>query len=80
MELIRVNLTLSQEVWGQFSILVPMRKKSKIINELLKKEVEKITRRKEEQTLASAFEEASKDKGRQKILKDWELLDAEGWD
>ncbi|MBI5605016.1 MAG: hypothetical protein HY879_16885 [Deltaproteobacteria bacterium] len=52
MELIRVNLTLSQEV---------------------------IICRKDTQALTSAFEEASKDKKRQKIQIKWAKIDAEGW-
>jgi len=79
MEQIRVNLTLEQEVWGKFSTLVPNRKKSKVINELLKKEIDKITRLNEENTLSLAFQEASKDKKRHTAIREWEPLDAGGW-
>ena len=80
MEQVRVNLSLEQEVWEKFSALVPNRKKSKIINELLKKELENIVRRSEEKELRLAFQEASKDKKRLKDIKEWESLDTEGWD
>ena len=80
MEQIRVNLSLEQEVWERFSALVPNRKKSKIINELLKKEVKDIIHRSEEKELRVAFQEASKDTQRLKAIKEWEPLDTEGWD
>ena len=80
MEQVRVNLTLEQKVWEKFSTLVPKRKKSKIINELLKQEVEKINRQNEEKRLTLAFQEASKDKERLSVISEWNLLDTEGWD
>ena len=79
MEQKRVNLTLEKEVWQAFNTLVPQRKKSKMINELLKKEIEKIKRRTEEKILASAFKEASKDKERQAAIGEWDTLDREDW-
>ena len=54
MEQKRVNLSLEKEVWQTFNALVPQRKKSKMINELLKKEIQKIKRQNEERILASA--------------------------
>ena len=80
MEQVRVNLTLEQEVWGKFSELVPKRKKSKIINELLRQETDKINRQNEEKMLALAFKEASKDKKRLATINEWGHLDVEGWD
>lgn len=80
MEQVRVNLTLEGEVWGRFTRLVPPRKKSKIINALLKKEIENIEHRNEEATFASAFKKAAKDKNRLLVVREWESLDTEGWD
>ena len=80
MEQKRVNLTLEKELWQTFNTLVPQRKKSKMINELLKKEIEKIKRRNEEKILASAFKEAAKDKVRNAVICEWEPLDREGWE
>ena len=60
--------------------MVPKRKKSKIINELLRQEADKINRHNEEQILALAFEEASKDKKRFATISEWDHLDIEGWD
>jgi metal-responsive CopG/Arc/MetJ family transcriptional regulator len=80
MEQKRVNLTLEKDLWQTFNTLVPQRKKSKMINELLKKEIEKIKRRNEEKILASAFKEAAKDKERNAVICEWEPLDREGWE
>jgi len=80
MDQVRVNLTLEKEVWKAFDTLVPQRKKSKMINELLKKEIEKIKRRKEEKALASAFKEAAQDSERLAVSDEWNILDREEWD
>ncbi|MDL1964368.1 MAG: hypothetical protein LWW98_08570 [Deltaproteobacteria bacterium] len=80
MEQIRVNLTLEKEIWISFGELVPNRKKSKIINQLLNQEIKKINRQDEERLLASAFQEAAKDKNRLKEIDEWGSLDIERWD
>ncbi len=80
MEQKRVNLTLEKDLWQTFNTLVPQRKKSKMINELLKKEIEKIKRRKEEKALASAFNEAAQDRERLAVSDEWNILDREEWD
>jgi metal-responsive CopG/Arc/MetJ family transcriptional regulator len=80
MEQKRVNLTLEKDLWQTFNTLVPQRKKSKMINELLKKEIENIKRRNEEKILASAFKEAAEDKERNAVISEWEPLDREGWE
>jgi len=79
MEQVRVNLTLDEDVWAKFIQLVPKRKKSRIINELLKGEVDRIRRRQEEQALTAAFREAAEDQERLAVIQEWESLDAEGW-
>ena len=33
---VRVNLTLDEDVWSTFAQMVPKRKKSRIVNELLR--------------------------------------------
>lgn len=80
MEQIRVNLTLEKEIWRSFGELVPKRKKSKIINQLLNQEIKKMHRQNEERLLASAFQEAAKDKNRLKEIDEWGSLDIERWD
>jgi len=79
MDQVRVNLTLDKTVWGAFARIVPKRKKSMIINDLLKGEVERITRQQEEQALSAAFREASEDLERQAAIKEWQSLDLEDW-
>ncbi len=79
MDQVRVNLTLDETVWGAFKRMVPKRKKSMIINKLLKEEVERIKRQQEEQTLSAAFREASEDRERQLAIKEWESFDLEDW-
>jgi hypothetical protein len=75
MELIRVNLSLEKEVWCAFDALAPKRSKSRIINQLLKQEIDKLNQEKEMEALASAFKQAAKDKNRMASLKEWEYLD-----
>jgi hypothetical protein len=80
MDQIRVNLTLEKEVWEALGRLIPQRKKSKVVNELLKKEIKNIEDQKEQEALAMAFEEASGDKERLARIREWESLDNEDWD
>jgi hypothetical protein len=80
MDQVRVNLTLERQIWERFGELVPNRRKSKVVNELLKKEVKRKIRQNEEEAFGLAFAEASEDKDRQAAIRGWESLDAEGWD
>jgi metal-responsive CopG/Arc/MetJ family transcriptional regulator len=79
MDQVRVNLTLDKEIWQALDSLVPQRKKSKVVNDLLKKEIQNIKQKEERKTLALAFEEASKDKSRLAAVAEWESLDKEEW-
>ena len=79
MDHVRVNLTLDKEIWQALDSLVPNRKKSKVVNDLLKKEIQNIKQEEERKTLALAFEEASRDKSRLAVVADWEILDSEEW-
>jgi hypothetical protein len=74
------SLRLFSDNYVENITLVPQRKKSKMINELLKKEIEKIKRRKEEKALASAFNEAAQDRERLAVSDEWNILDREEWD
>ncbi len=71
MEQVRVNLTLERKIWQKFSTLVPKRKKSAIVNELLKQEVERAIRQNEEKALTLAFQQASRDKERLAAISEW---------
>jgi hypothetical protein len=76
---VRVNVTLEGDVWERFSALVPKRRKSGLINELIKKELDRIAHQREEETLAAAFREAASDRKRLAATRDWETLDREDW-
>ena len=80
MDQVRVNLTLDKEIWQAINNLAPQRKKSKMINELLKKEIQNIKQEEEKKALALAFKEATKDKKRMAAIVEWESLDKEEWD
>ena len=77
---VKVNLTLDESVWQRFSNLMPKRKKSRVINKLIKKEIDKIERENEVKELVSGFQEASLDKKRLEALSEWDILDTEGWE
>ena len=79
MDHVRVNLTLDKEIWQALDSLVPHRKKSKVVNDLLKKEIQNIKQKEEKKALALAFEEASRDKSRSAVVAEWEILDREEW-
>jgi hypothetical protein len=77
---VRVNLTLEQDIWEEFGKLVPNRKKSSIINELIKQEVYKRIKDRKEKELSQAFRDASMDQSRTKEMSEWDSLDTEGWE
>ena len=80
MEKIRVNLKLDRNVWQEFSLVVPGRTKSRIVNELLKKEIKRIKKEQEEKIFAQAFKDAFRDKERLAEIDEWAVLDSESWD
>jgi hypothetical protein len=80
MKAVKVNITIEETVWREFSDMIPPRKKSRAINELIKREISRISREREEQELALAFRNAAGDKDRLGITKDWEVTDIEGWE
>ena len=80
MDQVRVNLILNKEIWQALNSLAPQRKKSKLVNEILKKEIQNIKQEEEKKALALAFKEASKDKRRVAAIVEWESLDKEEWD
>jgi metal-responsive CopG/Arc/MetJ family transcriptional regulator len=80
MSQVRVNLTLEKEIWEEFGKLVPNRKKSKIINELIRDEVNKRNKKRKEKELSQAFRDASTDEGRTREVCEWSSIDIEGWE
>ena len=79
MEQIGVNLTLEREVWERLGQIVPSRKRSLVINQLLKAEIERRIRENEEKALGLAFSQAAKDIDRQAAINEWSELDTEAW-
>ncbi len=80
MKAVKVNITIEETVWQEFCEMVPPRKKSRVVNELIKRELGRISREREEQELALAFSEAAGDKDRLGTIRDWEVMDVEGWE
>ena len=80
MKAVKVNITIEENVWQEFCDMVPPRKKSHLINELIKGELSRISREREDQELALAFKDAAEDRERSKAIKDWEVVDTEGWE
>ena len=80
MSQVRVNLTIDESVWRRFSSLMPQRKKSRYINNLIRKEIDRIEKENEEKELVAGFREASLDKDRSEELREWNVLDTEGWE
>ena len=80
MSQVKVNLTIEQDIWEEFGKLVPSRKKSKIINELIKQEVQKRNKNRKEKEFEQAFRSASLDKERTREVSEWASIDIEGWE
>ena len=80
MKAVKVNITIEETVWQEFCDMVPPRKKSRVINELIKRELSRISCERDERELALAFREAAGDKDRLRAIRDWEVTDTEGWE
>ena len=80
MSQVKVNLTLEQDIWEEFGNLVPSRKKSKIINELILQEVYKRNKNRKEKEIGQAFRDASTDKERTREVSEWASTDMDGWE
>ena len=78
MSVVRMNITLPEELARQIDKLVEPKKKSQFIAEALRQRIEKI--RYEE--LQKALEEGYKARKQEShfIAKDFESVDLEGWD
>jgi metal-responsive CopG/Arc/MetJ family transcriptional regulator len=78
MSVVRLNITIQEELARQLDELVGPRKKSHFIAEALKQRIEAI----EEEELNAMLEEGYKARKRQSlsIAKEFEDVDMEGWD
>jgi metal-responsive CopG/Arc/MetJ family transcriptional regulator len=78
MNMIRMNITIPEDLARQLDHLVGQRKKSSFIAEALHERIKKI----EQEELHKMLEEGYKDRKRESlsIAKDFEPADLEGWD
>ena len=78
MNMVRMNITIPEDLARQLDQLVDSRKKSRFIAEALKERVKKI----EEDKLQKMLEEGYKRRKEESlsISRDFESIDLEGWD
>ena len=78
MNMVRMNITIPEDLARQLDQLVDSRKKSRFIAETLKERVKKI----EEDKLQKMLEEGYKRRKEENlsISRDFESIDLEGWD
>ena len=78
MNMVRMNITIPEDLARQLDQLVDSRKKSRFITETLKERVKKI----EEDKLQKMLEEGYKRRKEESISisRDFESIDLEGWD
>jgi len=78
MNMVRMNITIPEDLARQLDQLVDSRKKSRFIAETLKERVKKI----EEDKLQKMLEEGYKSRKEESlsISRDFESIDLEGWD
>jgi len=78
MNMVRMNITIPEDLARQLDQLVDSRKKSRFIAEALKERVKKI----EEDKLQKMLEEGYKRRREESlsISRDFEYIDLEGWD
>ena len=78
MNMVRMNITLPEDLARQLDKLVGPRKKSRFITETLKERVKKI----EEDKLQKMLEEGYKTRKEESlsVAKEFEPVDLEGWD
>ena len=78
MSVVRLNITIQEELARQLDKLVGARKKSQFIAEALKQRIEEI----QEEELNKILEEGYKARKQESlsIAKEFEAVDVEGWD
>jgi len=78
MSMVRLNITIQEELARELDKLVGPREKSRFIAEALKQRIEKI----HEEELNETLEEGYKARKQQSlsIAKEFEAVDVEGWD
>lgn len=78
MDMVRLNITLPEELAQQLDKLVGPRKKSRFITETLRQRIEKIQNEEVQKLLEEGYK-ARKEEGLA-MAKEFEPIDLEGWD
>jgi len=78
MSVVRMNITLPEELARQIDKLVEPKKKSKFIAETLRQRIERIRHEKLQEILIEGYK-ARKNES-QSLAKEFESIDLEGWD
>jgi metal-responsive CopG/Arc/MetJ family transcriptional regulator len=78
MSVVRMNITLPEELARQIDKLVEPRKKSQFIAETLQQRIERIQHEKLQKILEEGYKARKKES--QSLTKEFEYIDLEGWD
>jgi metal-responsive CopG/Arc/MetJ family transcriptional regulator len=78
MNMVRMNITIPEDLARQLDQLVDSRKKSRFIAETLKERVKKIEEDKLQKMLEEGYERRKEES--LSISRDFETIDLEGWD
>jgi metal-responsive CopG/Arc/MetJ family transcriptional regulator len=78
MSLVRMNITIPEELVEQLDRLTEPRKKSEFIAEALRQRIEKIHHEELQNTLEEGYKARKRES--HSIAKEFEAIDLEGWD
>jgi metal-responsive CopG/Arc/MetJ family transcriptional regulator len=78
MSVVRMNITLPEELARQIDKLVEPKKKSQFIAETLQQRIERIQHEKLQKILEEGYKARKKES--QSLTKEFEYIDLEGWD
>jgi metal-responsive CopG/Arc/MetJ family transcriptional regulator len=78
MSVVRMNITLPEELARQIDKLVEPKKKSQFIAETLQQRIERIQHEKLQKILEEGYKARKKES--QSLAKEFEYIDLEGWD
>ena len=78
MSVVRMNITLPEELARQIDKLVEPKKKSQFIAETLQQRIERIQHEKLQKILEEGYKARKKES--QSLAKEFEYTDLEGWD
>ena len=78
MNMVRMNITIPEDLARQLDQLVDSRKKSRFITETLKERVKKIEKDKLQKMLEEGYKRRKEESI--SISRDFESIDLEGWD